>query len=246
MKRYFYDFHLHSCLSPCADNDATPSNIAGMGMLAGLQILALTDHNSAKNCPAFFEAAEKLGVIPVAGMELETAENIHVVCLFETLEGAMAFDGEVAARRFPIRNKPELYGDQIIVDAEDNEISRDPLLLVVATGISLAEVPEMVAPHGGVCYPAHIDRPSNGILAILGDFPPDLDCACVELNDMSKSGELLAKHASLRTKKFLSGSDAHRLDAIADAAHQISLRGETPEEIRKNLIESIRSGDIRS
>ncbi len=103
MERYFYDFHLHSCLSPCADNDMTPSNIAGMGMLAGLQLLALTDHNSTANCPAFFRAAEAVGVIPVPGMELETAENIHVVCLFGTLSGAMSFGEEVAGRRFPIK-----------------------------------------------------------------------------------------------------------------------------------------------
>ncbi len=87
MNRYFYDFHLHSCISPCADNDMTPSNIAGMASLVGLNILALTDHNSVKNTPAFYEACKRFGIIPIAGMELTTAEEIHVVCLFETLEG---------------------------------------------------------------------------------------------------------------------------------------------------------------
>ena len=82
MNRYYYDLHIHSCLSPCADDDNTPNNLAGMGMLAGLGLMALTDHNSAKNCPAFFKAAEKVGIIPVAGMELETSEDVHVVCLF--------------------------------------------------------------------------------------------------------------------------------------------------------------------
>lgn len=78
----FYDLHLHSCLSPCADNDMTPVNIAGMGMLNGLSVMALTDHNSCGNCPAFFEACRSYGITPVAGMELTTAEDIHVVCLF--------------------------------------------------------------------------------------------------------------------------------------------------------------------
>ena len=244
MERYFYDFHLHSCLSPCADNDMTPSNIAGMGMLAGLQILALTDHNSTANCPAFFRAAEAVGVIPVPGMELETAENIHVVCLFETLSGAMSFGEEVAGRRFPIKNRPEIYGEQLIVDHEDNILGSDPKLLVVATGIALYEVPELVDRHGGVCYPAHIDRPSNGIIAILGDIPPDFPTECVELNDMSKREELMKSHPSLSGKKFLSGSDAHRLDAIRDAEHTIYLDGDTPDEIRKNLIRSIKLGRI--
>ena len=89
MNRYYYDFHIHSCLSPCADNDMTPNNIAGVCALAGLQIAALTDHNSTKNCPAFFKAAKKQGISPIAGMELTTAEDIHVVCLFERLEDAI-------------------------------------------------------------------------------------------------------------------------------------------------------------
>ena len=244
MKRYFYDLHLHSCLSPCADNDMTPSSIAGMGMLAGIRIMALTDHNSTANCPAFFRAADAVGVIPVAGMELETAENIHVVCLFEALAGAMSFGEEVAARRFPICNKPEIYGDQLIVDHDDNELGRDPLLLVVATGIPLTVVPEIVGRHGGVCYPAHVDRPSNGIIAILGDLPPDFPTECVELNDMSRRDELSASYHSLSGKKFLAGSDAHRLDAIRDAEHSVNLDGDTPDEIRKNLITAIKLGKI--
>ena len=72
MRKYFYDLHLHSCLSPCGDDDSTPNNIAGMAALSGLSIVALTDHNTAKNCPAFFEAAERNGITAVAGMELKS------------------------------------------------------------------------------------------------------------------------------------------------------------------------------
>ena len=82
MKDYYYDLHIHSCLSPCGDNDMTPNNIAGMGVVAKLDIMALTDHNTCLNCPAFFKAAENNGIVPVAGMELTTAEDIHLVCLF--------------------------------------------------------------------------------------------------------------------------------------------------------------------
>ena len=80
--RYTYDLHNHSCLSPCADIDNTPNNIAGMAYLSGIKIVALTDHNSVKNCPAFFEAAAKYGIIPISGLELTTSEDIHLVCLF--------------------------------------------------------------------------------------------------------------------------------------------------------------------
>ena len=104
MKRYYYDFHIHSCLSPCSDDDSTPDSIAGMGELNGLDIMALTDHNSCKNCPAFFDAAPKHGILPVAGMELTTSEDIHVVCLFEKLDQALSFSSEIENHIVKIKN----------------------------------------------------------------------------------------------------------------------------------------------
>ena len=100
---YNVNFHIHSCLSPCADDEMTPMNIAGMAALGDYNIVALTDHNTTKNCPAFFAAAKAYGVIPIAGMELTTSEDIHAVCLFPTLESAMAFGEEVDALRIKIK-----------------------------------------------------------------------------------------------------------------------------------------------
>ena len=116
MRRYYYDFHIHSCLSPCGDEDNTPNNIAGMASLSELDIVALTDHNTCKNCPAFFAAAEKYGIIPIAGMELTTSEDIHTVCLFETLEDALRFDSFIDTQRIKIRNRPEFFGEIILSD----------------------------------------------------------------------------------------------------------------------------------
>ena len=130
MTPYYYDLHIHSCLSPCADDDMTPNNIAGMAALKGLQILALTDHNSCKNCPAFFEACRRQGIIPIAGMELTTAEDIHLVCLFETLEAAMNFDRTIESHRMPILNRPEIFGNQWILDGEDEPIGEEEILLI--------------------------------------------------------------------------------------------------------------------
>ena len=109
MTKKYYDLHIHSCLSPCGDEDNTPNNIAGMASLCGLNILALTDHNSCKNCPAFFEATKKYGITPIAGMELTTSEDIHVVCLFEELDDAMRFDEYVTQKQIKIKNRPEIF-----------------------------------------------------------------------------------------------------------------------------------------
>ena len=118
----YYDFHIHSCLSPCADDDMTPHNIAGMGYIKGLRAMALTDHNTCKNCHAFFAACEKFGIVPIAGMELTTSEDVHLVCLFPTLEKALAFDGALDSHRAKINNRPERFGNQIIMNESDEAV----------------------------------------------------------------------------------------------------------------------------
>jgi hypothetical protein len=247
MNRYYYDFHIHSCLSPCADEDNTPNNLAGIGKLAGLSLMALTDHNSCANCPAFFKAAERYGIIPIAGMELETAEEIHVICLFETLEGALEFDRIVAERRLNIRNKPNIYGSQLICDENDEIIGSDPLLLVCATTITIEEVPALVTSCNGICYPAHIDRKSNSILSVLGGFMPEVQFTCSELHELDKAKELMVLHPSLKDMILLSGSDAHQLIEVRDAEHSIELSADAsnPCEIRRELIQKLREGPIQ-
>lgn len=216
MSRYYYDLHIHSCLSPCADNDMTPGNIAGMATLAGLQLVALTDHNSARNCPAFFAAAKRNGIIPIAGMELTTAEDIHVVCLFERLEDALAFNDEVDRLRVRVPNREDIFGEQILVDDEDREVGRESDFLSNATQISLDEVPSLVSSFGGFAFPAHIDREANGIIATLGTFPEDTGFACAELHDPEKETEYRKTYPALRSLRLVSDSDAHYLWDIRD------------------------------
>ena len=193
MNRYYYDLHIHSCLSPCGDDDSTPNNIAGMATLCGLNIVALTDHNSCKNCPAFFEAAKRYGIIPIAGMELTTSEDIHIVCLFEELSDAMAFDEFVEQGRLKIRNKPEIFGRQIITDGDDNIIGEVDSLLINSSGIAIDDVYEIVTHFNGICYPAHIDRDSNGIVAVLGTVPKDHGFTHFELRDINNTDEYSQK-----------------------------------------------------
>lgn len=215
MKRLYYDFHIHSCLSPCADNDSTPNNIAGMAKLCGLDIIALTDHNSCKNCPAFFKVADRYGIIPVPGMELTTSEDIHVICLFETLENAMRFDDEIQKHRTLIPNRVDIFGNQFILDGDDNIIGEEEHYLTNATDISVESAPSIVGSFGGVCYPAHIDRPSNGIIAVLGTFPPDSAFKSYEINN-KENAELFADKYSLNDKHLIISSDAHNLTDFRD------------------------------
>ena len=241
MSRYYYDLHLHSCLSPCGDDDNTPNNIAGMASLSELDIVALTDHNTSKNCPAFFKAAQKYGITPIAGMELTTSEDIHVVCLFERLKDAMEFDRYVEDNRFKLKNRPDIFGRQTVLDENDNPKEELPYLLTSATEISIEDVVSIVKSYGGVCYPAHIDRDANGLIAVLGTIPPDSEFSFYELRDRSNTENYSEKYG-IDKSRLLVSSDAHYLTDIKDKENYIELCCDTnsKEEITKRLFEFLR------
>ena len=241
MKRYYYDLHNHSCLSPCADNDNTPANIAGMAYLSGIDIFALTDHNTAKNCPAFFEAARRYGIIPVAGIELTTSEDIHLVCLFEDLNSALDFDAFLQNKRTLIKNREEIFGEQLILDNNDNVIAKEEYFLPNATNISVEEAVPLVKEYGGVCYPAHIDRDANGIIAILGTLPDTLPFSAVEFHSADKVEAYKEKYA-LSGKTIIVSSDSHYLTDINDknSYFELDCASDTEDEVRKKLFELLK------
>lgn len=241
MNRYYYDLHIHSCLSPCADDDNTPNNIAGMAMLSGLNIVALTDHNTCKNCPAFFEAAKKHGIIPVAGMELTTSEDIHVICLFEELADAMRFDDELQKYRILIENRTDIFGEQLIMDGDDNVIGHEKYLLSNAVSISIEDVPELVFGFGGICYPAHIDRESNGIISVLGAFPQTPDFKCVEFH-FKENVEKYSEKYGLDGKVKIISSDMHTLGDMRDKENYFLLEDEpySSDFVRRQLFSKLR------
>lgn len=240
MSRYYYDLHIHSCLSPCGDDDNTPNNIAGMASLCGLNIVALTDHNTCKNCPAFFEAAKKYGIIPIAGMELTTSEDIHVVCLFEHLSDAMRFDEYIEGCRVKIKNKPKIFGRQTILNASDEPMGEVEALLINATPISVDDVCSVVSEYGGVCYPAHIDRDSNGIIAVLGSLP-DCGFSYYELHNGDRIEEFSTRYG-IPPDRFIISSDAHYLTDMRDKEFFLELEDEPYSSalVRSRLFEHLK------
>lgn len=242
MTDYHYDLHIHSCLSPCADNDMTPANIAGMATLNGLRIVALTDHNSTKNCPAFFKACKVYGIIPIPGMELTTSEEVHMVCLFRTLEEAMGFGDEVETHLMHVKNRPSIFGDQRIVDEEDTLIAEYDLLLIMATDVTVIQAVELVRKYRGVCFPAHIDRESNGIIAVLGAVPENPSFPTVELSLQGDATEY-AERLDCKGKRFLFSSDAHHLWDVADGGDIITIDDEpySSQRVRDAVIDLIKA-----
>ena len=238
--KYYYDLHTHSCLSPCADNGNTPCDLLGMASISGINILALTDHNSTLNCPAFMTAAKNYGIVAVPGMELTTSEDIHVVCLFKTLDDAMRFGEYVNGHRLLFENRPDIFGEQLILDENDCKIGEEKHLLPNATNISIEDVYAVVDDFGGVCYPAHIDRPSNSVMAILGTFPTHLPFHCFEVRD-ERNINYYVENYSLDGKIPIVSSDAHYLSDIRDGKNYFEFDDDADDDaIRMALIKLLR------
>lgn len=245
MAKFYYDLHMHSCLSPCADDDMTPVAAAGMAALNGLSIAALTDHNSCGNLPAFFAACRAYGVVPIAGIELETAEAVHLVCLFPTMEDATVFWHTVRKNyMMPFKNDVAVFGGQFYMNEDDEVTGTEEILLITSTTLSLEDGVRLAQAHGGFVFPAHIDRTSNGIIAILGDIPPEPGFTFAEFNDRENVAAYREKYASVAQLSVLVNSDAHRLTDVNEAENYIELDADPADEeaVRRAFFSFLKHG----
>ncbi|MBR6742686.1 MAG: PHP domain-containing protein [Clostridia bacterium] len=219
--RIRYDVHIHSCLSPCGDDELTPAFVAGTAKLCGLDVVALSDHNTAKNCPAFLTAAEFYGIAALAGLELSTVEGVHVLCLFERLDDALRFDAFVSEKLIKMENCPEFFGNQLVMNEEDEIVSREPYLLSGDTEISFNEARALVREYGGVALPAHIDRKVNGAVEIFGTVPAEAGFGAFELRAREKTDEYLQYMTA--DPLIIYNSDAHFAEDIGSAGGTLTL-----------------------
>ena len=162
------DLHNHSCLSPCGSLELSPRRLLEVGAAKGLKLMALTDHNSSLNCPAFAKLSPQYGIIPIFGMEATTSEEIHVLCLFTSLEASLAFNEYAYSILTPFLNNPERTGDQVYVDEDDNIEGEVEYYLVNPLDLSIDSIGAKVIEYGGIVIPAHVDRPAFSMTSQLG------------------------------------------------------------------------------
>ncbi len=217
MERVLYDLHIHSALSPCADNDMTPINIGAMASANGLQFIAVADHNAISNVEATMEVGEALDIIVVPAVELQTAEDVHILCLFETFENLKGFFDEISFK--DIKNKPDIFGQQLIVTSDDEVVGCEERLLLAGANITEPEVKPLVEKYGGVAVPAHVNRDSNGIVAVLGGVPDYY--TAVEL-----SADCDEETAKQYAEKFrlIFDSDSHVVSEIGKTQRLLSIK----------------------
>jgi 3',5'-nucleoside bisphosphate phosphatase len=205
------DLHLHTVLSPCAEVEMIPPLIVRRALEVGLGLIAVTDHNAAANAAAVIRAAARTGLVVLPGMEVQTAEEVHMLCLFDTVEQALTWQG-IVFDHLPDRQNPEdVLGGQYVVDATGDYVRTETRLLLTSTDLSLEEAVRRVNGLGGAAIPAHIDRPMYGLLANLGFVPPRLDVPALEIMARSDPAKVRAAHPDLAAWSLIRGSDAHRL-----------------------------------
>ena len=200
------DLHNHSCLSPCGSLELSPRNLLELGAAKGLKVMALTDHNSSLNCPAFAKLSHQYGIIPIFGMEATTSEEIHVLCLFTCLEASMAFSEYAYSIMTPFLNNPEKSGDQVYVDEDDNIQGEVEYYLVNPLNLSIDNIGQKVTEYSGIVIPAHVDRPAFSMTSQLGVIidGPWSALECVRIPSSFDDNYL-----DTRNYPLITSSDAH-------------------------------------
>ena len=210
-KEFSIDLQIHSALSPCADSTMTPNNIINMCILKGIDIISITDHNTADNLLAIENVAVENGIMLLPGIEVQTREEVHVLCYFKTASQAVEL-GNIIYNKLPsIKNSEEIFGKQLIIDKFDNITGTLDKLLLSSADVSIKQLLNMVNSMDGVCVPAHIDRRSYSIISNLGFIPQNLNLKTIEISRMSTIASILLKYPYLKDLRVIRSSDAHYL-----------------------------------
>lgn len=228
MARLKYNFHIHSCLSPCADDDMTPVNIVAYAKLNGIDAIAIADHNAIENVEVALMAGEAFEVCVVPAIEVQTEEDIHVLCLFPTFGELKAFWESIKMTK--VKNRPSVFGNQLVVNEEDEVVGTLEDLLLINTDVGAEQIHQRAMDFGGVAIPAHIDREGNGMLAILGIIPDEF--GVVELS--YSAGETIERQYQ-EDRLVIKDSDAHTLMDIGEGQEM-----DVDEISPKGIVETLR------
>jgi hypothetical protein len=211
-----------------------PPLIVQRALDVGLGLIAITDHNAAANCQAVIKAAAGTELAVLPGMEVQTSEEVHVVCLFDTSEQALTWQGIVFNHLPDLPNREEHFGAQFIVDAFGDYVRTESRLLATSVDLTLEDAVHRVNDLGGIAIPAHVDRPGYSLLANLGFVPPDLKAPALELFRLTRVADARARWPELATWPLIRSSDAHQLSEI-DPSIRLNIGGRTVSELAMAL-----------
>lgn len=218
LRQLLADLHVHTVLSPCAGYQMVPELIVARARECGLNMLAITDHNSGENAIAVMSAATESGVAILPGMEVESREGVHILTIFDTAASLAQWQAQVYASLPDRENDERAFGAQLIVDAEGNLVSVNRRLLITSVDLKIDDIVEMVRECGGISIPSHVDRPSNGLLGVLGLIPEGLEVPAMEISPRLTPERAVEMYPALAGRTLVRSSDAHALGEIGCAS----------------------------
>jgi hypothetical protein len=209
LKAYRADLHVHTVLSPCAAIEMIPPIIVAEALERAIDVIAITDHNHSANIAAVQQAAQGSHLTVLPGMELQTKEEVHILCLFDTLDQVYALQQVVDAHMPGIKNNPEFFGEQFVVDASGDFIRREEQLLLISCDLTMKEAFELVTGLGGVFIPAHVERVKFGLLPVLGLLPTDITFPALEISRHISPESACQQFPQLRSHTLIQNGDVH-------------------------------------
>jgi hypothetical protein len=226
MREYRADLHIHTVLSACAEVEMTPPLIVAEALARGLDIIAITDHNATGNALAVREAAVGTELTVLLGMELQTREEVDLLCIFDTQPAIEAWQQYVDSGILSLHNDSSRFGPQFVVDQEGNFVGEEPRLLQAPTTIGLEDAARQVHVLGGLAIPAHIDRHHNGLMQMLGIWPVGLEADAAEVSPNLRPSQARRQFGSLPPDlALISSSDAHWLESMGKTLTIFQLSG---------------------
>jgi PHP family Zn ribbon phosphoesterase len=235
LRRLRADLHIHTCLSPCGELSMSPRSVVGAARAAGLDLIAITDHNTTENAAAVIRAAAGTGLAVLPGMEMTTVEEVHVLALFDTGADLGPFQEKVYANLPDVPSKKKFVKDQVIVDGDDYVTGFSPRCLFGATRFSVQDAVGLIHGHGGLAIACHVDRGSFSIVSQLGFIPPGLGLEAVEVSPRLTVAEAVRAFGPFDPLPVVRFSDAHKPEEVGCATTDFVVAEPSLAEIRKAL-----------
>jgi 3',5'-nucleoside bisphosphate phosphatase len=222
MVKCYYDCHIHSALSPCGDEWMSPQNIVNMAVLKALDIIAITDHHSAKNCEVIKTIGEEKGLQVICGMEVESIEGIHFICLFETVSAILQFQKIIDKHLPNLSNPKNILGEQLIFNADDEKIGEETQLLLTSSNLKMNELINLVHQNNGLIFAAHVNKQKNSLFSVLGFMPKNSQLDGIEVSNHVQVLAFKEKY-QLNDYSIIQNSDAHYLGDISERNNYLEL-----------------------
>ena len=235
LRRFRADLHIHTCLSPCGELTMSPRAVVERARAASLDLIAVTDHNTTENAAAVIRAAAGTGLAVLPGIELTTAEEVHILGLFDAAADLGPFQAEVYRNLPDVPSKMKFVDDQVIVDADDYVTGFSPRCLFGATLYSVQATVDLIHGHGGLAIACHVDRESFSIVSQLGFIPPGLKLEAVEISPRLSPDAARAAFGPFGPLPIVRFSDAHKPEEIGSAVTDFLVAGTSLGEIRLAL-----------